>query len=153
LLVEVGTRLSRAVRSSDSVFRLGGDEFVVVMHGLTNSSDVVLCAGSLLSSLQLPTCLEHTPATVTGSIGVAAYPESEDISALLANADSALYEAKRLGKNRFHIFKAAETVTNFNRSSPLLEERRLKSRSRSCSIANNVQGAVSSSEQLNTRPS
>jgi predicted signal transduction protein with EAL and GGDEF domain len=112
------------------------------MHGLTNSSDVVLCAGSLLSSLQLPTCLEHTPATVTGSIGVAAYPESEDISALLANADSALYEAKRLGKNRFHIFKAA-----------LLEERRLKSRSRSCSIANNVQGAVSSSEQLNTRPS
>lgn len=105
LLVAVGTRLKNAVRSSDSVIRLGGDEFVVVMPGLTRASDAVLCAGLLLSSLQLPTCLGDTPVTVTGSIGGAIYPEtSEDVDALLFHADRALYEAKSLGKNRFHIF-------------------------------------------------
>ncbi|MGD0798441.1 MAG: diguanylate cyclase [Acidobacteriaceae bacterium] len=105
LLVAVGRRLMDAVRSSDSVIRMGGDEFVVVMPGLTRASDAVLCAGLLLSSLQLPTCLGETPVTVTGSIGGAVYPEtSEDVDALLFHADRALYEAKAAGKNRFHIY-------------------------------------------------
>jgi diguanylate cyclase (GGDEF)-like protein len=105
LLVAVGTRLRNAVRSSDSVIRMGGDEFVVVMPGLTRPSDAYVCATLLLASLQLPTCLGETPVRVTGSIGGAVYPEtSEDVDALLFHADSALYEAKSLGKNRFHVY-------------------------------------------------
>jgi diguanylate cyclase (GGDEF)-like protein len=108
LLIAVGARLKHAVRSSDSVFRLGGDEFVVVMPGLMKPSNALLCAGTLWSSLQLPTCLGSTPVTVTGSIGGAIYPDSGDVDTLLRNADSALYVAKGLGKNRFHIFNMAE---------------------------------------------
>jgi diguanylate cyclase (GGDEF)-like protein len=106
LLVAVATRLTDAVRSSDSVIRMGGDEFVVVMPGLTRATDATLCAELLLASLQLPTCLSETPVSVTASIGGAVYPEtSEDVDALLFHADRALYMAKSLGKNRFHLYK------------------------------------------------
>jgi diguanylate cyclase (GGDEF)-like protein len=109
LLVSVGVRLKAAVRSSDSVIRIGGDEFVVVMPGLTTPSDILPCARALLRSLALPLQIGDTPVAVSCSIGGVVYPRfATDIDDLLSKADLALYTAKSLGKNRYHIFSEAE---------------------------------------------
>jgi diguanylate cyclase (GGDEF)-like protein len=105
VLVGVGARLKAAVRSSDSVIRIGGDEFVVVMPGLTTPSDVFPCARALLISLQLPIQIDDTQIQIGCSIGAVVYPQSAlEIDDLLSKADLALYTAKNLGKNRYHIF-------------------------------------------------
>jgi diguanylate cyclase (GGDEF)-like protein len=104
LLIQVGDRLRCAVRSSDSVIRIGGDEFVVVMPGLTAPTDAQQCAFTLLTSLQTPLWIGETLAPVTCSIGGAVFPGSAtEIDELLEKADQALYSAKSLGKNQFHI--------------------------------------------------
>jgi diguanylate cyclase (GGDEF)-like protein len=109
LLVAVGARLKAAVRSSDSVIRIGGDEFVVVMPGLTTPSDILPCARALLMSLALPLEIDGAAVRISCSIGGVVYPRfAIDTDDLLAKADLALYTAKNLGKNRYHIFSEAE---------------------------------------------
>jgi diguanylate cyclase (GGDEF)-like protein len=117
LLIEVGERLRSVVRSSDSVIRIGGDEFVVVMPGLSAPSDAGRCAYSLLTAVQAPMWIGEMLAPVTCSVGCAVFPGSAtEIDDLLAKADQALYTAKSMGKNRFHIFAEGELPASRTRS-------------------------------------
>jgi diguanylate cyclase (GGDEF)-like protein len=113
VLVGAGARLKAAVRSSDSVIRIGGDEFVVVMPGLTTPSDVFPCARAILMSLAMPLQIDDTRVQIGCSIGGVVYPQSGlDIDDLLSKADQALYTAKGLGKNRYHIFSEEDQTVD-----------------------------------------
>ncbi len=105
LLVEIGGRLRRALRSSDVVARLGGDEFVVILEEAAERSEVEQVAAELLSVLSQPLQLSGHECHTTASIGIAMYPsDGADILTLTKNADMAMYLAKEDGKNGFRFF-------------------------------------------------
>jgi diguanylate cyclase (GGDEF)-like protein len=111
LLVEVGSRLRRALRSSDVVARLGGDEFVVILEEAAERHCVERIAGELLSVLSQPMQLSGHECHTTASIGIAMYPaDGGDVQTLTKNADMAMYLAKEDGKNGFQFF-TRETKT------------------------------------------
>jgi diguanylate cyclase (GGDEF)-like protein len=101
LLVEVATRLRSRVRQSDTLARLGGDEFTVVLGNLGHISEAATVADALLKVLAAPFLIGDHELTISASIGISVYPDSAaDSTALLQQADSAMYAAKRGGKNR-----------------------------------------------------
>ena len=105
LLVEIGGRLRRALRSSDVMARLGGDEFVVILEQATERDEVERIAGELLSVLSQPLQLSGHECHTTASIGIAMYPsDGTDMQTLTKNADMAMYLAKEDGKNGFRFF-------------------------------------------------
>jgi len=105
LLVEIGGRLRRALRSSDVVARLGGDEFVVILEEAAERHEVERIAGELLSVLGQPMQLSGHECHTTASIGIAMYPsDGTDMQTLTKNADMAMYLAKEDGKNGFRFF-------------------------------------------------
>ena len=105
LLVEAAQRLRGCVRAGDVVARTGGDEFVVVLPGLRESDDVAMLAGKLLNALKRPYAVKGNTLYVGVSMGVALYPDhGRDEHLLIKHADTALYKAKELGKNRWHVF-------------------------------------------------
>ncbi|MEH2613769.1 sensor domain-containing phosphodiesterase [Bradyrhizobium sp. AZCC 1693] len=105
LLVEIGGRLRRALRSSDVVARLGGDEFVVILEEATERHEVERIAGELLSVLSQPVQLSGHECHTTASIGIAMHPsDGTDMQTLTKNADMAMYLAKEDGKNGFRFF-------------------------------------------------
>jgi diguanylate cyclase (GGDEF)-like protein/PAS domain S-box-containing protein len=102
LLQAVARRLSTCLRSSDTVARLGGDEFVVILPAIPGEEEVQRVAQKILSTLREAFSLDQHVVQVTTSIGISIYPnDAEDAEELLQIADNAMYEAKKLGKNRF----------------------------------------------------
>ncbi|MEG3638843.1 EAL domain-containing protein [Magnetococcus sp. PR-3] len=102
LLQEVSERLTHCVRSADTLARLGGDEFVILLEKIHDQQDVQMVADKVLTALRVPVELEGKHEVfVSGSLGVALYPEDgDDLRTLLKNADTAMYSAKEKGKDR-----------------------------------------------------
>lgn len=110
LLHQVGQRLLEHVRAADTVARIGGDEFVVLVCGARTEAELVEAVQRLLDAVALPFRLnDWATASLTMSVGVAIWPQEQidDPDALIRHADHAMYEAKRSGKNRIHIFDPA----------------------------------------------
>ena len=105
LLKEAARRISDCVRSSDTVARLGGDEFTVILSTLGHRDHVEHLAQKLLDTLGSPFRLNKESAYVSGSIGVAIFPDDGATSEeLIRKADQAMYAAKHAGKNQFSYF-------------------------------------------------
>ena len=108
VLVEIGRRLTRAARRSDTVARLGGDEFVVLGPELTDDDDPRLIGDRVLRAIREPLTIDGQTLTVTASVGAVLTGDPyADPGELIQRADSAMYAAKRAGRNRFHVFEAA----------------------------------------------
>jgi diguanylate cyclase (GGDEF)-like protein len=105
VLIEVGQRLCRSARASDTVARLGGDEFVLLMEGVRDPSDCVWVAKRLLQALSEPLTINDQQLQISGSVGVALYPDHGNRHELLAYADAAMYAAKRAGGGSYTIFE------------------------------------------------
>lgn len=104
LIENTARRLERCVRKGDMVARVGGDEFVVLLQDVA-SLDVSKIAEKIIETLSKPIMFSDKTLSVTTSIGVATYPQDgADANALIHSADSAMYEAKRNGKNGYRIF-------------------------------------------------
>jgi diguanylate cyclase (GGDEF)-like protein len=101
VLVETAKRLLSAVRDSDTVARLGGDEFTVLLRGVHNKDEAVIVAERILAAMRQPMRLSTgVDVHPTPSLGIAlATGTKTDPSTLLKDADAAMYEAKRAGKD------------------------------------------------------
>jgi diguanylate cyclase (GGDEF)-like protein len=96
LLKDIGGRLSRALRESDTIARLGGDEFGVLLPGVGTGHGAVSAAEKIRAALEPDLFIDGLPVQVDASIGIALYPQhGEDVDTLLQHADVAMYEAKR----------------------------------------------------------
>jgi diguanylate cyclase (GGDEF)-like protein/PAS domain S-box-containing protein len=106
LLRAVSVRLREALRRSDTLARLGGDEFVV-LTGSAQPEDASHLAVKLLSALRDPFDLGGEQIRITGSIGIAVFPDhGTDRNVLMRAADIAMYSAKSQGRNRYQFFTA-----------------------------------------------
>ncbi|MBN2839768.1 MAG: sensor domain-containing diguanylate cyclase [Coriobacteriia bacterium] len=96
VLVDVGRRLSGAVRKADTVARLGGDEFVILLPAAHGVDDALSVARKVLEAVRAD---DGAARGATLSVGVAVYREGDDSVSLLIRADEAMYEAKQQGGN------------------------------------------------------
>ena len=104
LLREVATRFSTCLRPGDTLARLGGDEFAIVCPGLADESGLRVVAERLLAALREPVLLPSGTFSVGVSIGMSlagtGTAAGADVAVVLGQADDAMYDAKRAGKNR-----------------------------------------------------
>ncbi len=116
LLREVGDRLRRTVRASDTVARFGGDEFLVIAPELQDDKVANALAGKMLEAFSEPVRIHQLEVYTSVSIGIASFPrDGTRPEELIRNADSALYQAKesRPGHYRFFSPELNERMTRF----------------------------------------
>jgi predicted signal transduction protein with EAL and GGDEF domain/DNA-binding response OmpR family regulator len=108
-----------------SIARLGGDEFTVMVSDIKTADDAAVVARRLIAALTEPVTINDTEIFVSGSVGVALYPDNgQDIDSLLKNADIAMYRAKEEGKSRFHFYDADMTARAVTRMKTEMQLRR-----------------------------
>jgi diguanylate cyclase (GGDEF) domain len=104
----VGSRVRDCCRSAEPgavVARLGGDEFTVILPDLRDPEAAARLARTLLNSFHTPFALDGHEVFVSASIGIATYPaDGADLESLLKNADMAMYQAKKNGRNTVEFF-------------------------------------------------
>lgn len=122
LLEQVAARLREALCDRGQLFRLGGDEFAVLLTRPDSISDPGKVAADLLTSLEPPFRIGGQVLKVSGSIGISSFPNpASDYTSLLQQADSAMYAAKRAGRNRA-AFYTDEIGQNVREKSQILAE-------------------------------
>jgi diguanylate cyclase (GGDEF)-like protein len=108
VLTAVGARIQSAIRPTDMAVRWGGDEFIVVFEGVREPEMVIQLAARLLRIITAPLHLsaEQSIELILGaSIGIAIGVNlNASIDDLIDQADRAMYQAKKSGKNSIHIF-------------------------------------------------
>ena len=105
LLQSVAQRLTACVRTSDTVCRLGGDEFVVLLSEIEHDDAAASGAQKLLTAVAVPHLIGGHEVHVTLSIGISVCPDDcRDAEAMLKNADTSMYYAKKMGRNNFQFF-------------------------------------------------
>lgn len=111
VLVEVGRRLKETVRSNDTVARIGGDEFVLLVQNIRDTDELGGLMERILRVITKPYIMPNTTVKVTASIGVATQKSQlSDAETLLSNADKAMYNAKKQGKNCYKIYKKSNVT-------------------------------------------
>ena len=113
LLTLVAQRLSDLKRTGDIVFRLGGDEFVYILSNIGNTESEAMntsiaVANRVIESLAIPIAINEFSLHITPSIGIAIFPDEfdtvNDSENILKHADTAMYRAKKQGKNCYEFF-------------------------------------------------
>lgn len=109
VLKEVASRLLNSVKHKDLVCRMGGDEFTIALTPQPNikmAGDVANYVGQrILNLLSRPYFVNEQEVFLSGSIGIAVYPQDgRTVTELLKNADMAMYHAKDLGRNNLQFF-------------------------------------------------
>lgn len=108
VLQEIAGRMHDRIRDTDTLARSGGDEFLLLLENIHHHQDVVNICESLLTILSEPIVIGNNELFVTGSIGVSLYPDdATDQEQLIQSADTAMYQAKKLGRNAYQ-FSSAE---------------------------------------------
>ncbi|CCQ75383.1 bifunctional diguanylate cyclase/phosphodiesterase [Magnetospira sp. QH-2] len=125
LLIEISKRFGDCLRDSDTVARIGvepdaqgdgtgpdtvarigGDEFMVILPHMDHVTDTDIVARKILEACAAPFDINGHEIFITTSIGITIFPQDgQSAVALLANADNAMYEAKRIGRNGRCFFK------------------------------------------------
>jgi diguanylate cyclase (GGDEF)-like protein/PAS domain S-box-containing protein len=109
LLVALSARLTRVLRSGDTlVARFGGDEFVVLCEDILEEEDAVRVAERVADAFSEPATIGDHELSVTASIGLAIGTALDaDATALVRDADAAMYRAKEQGRGRIELFDQA----------------------------------------------
>jgi diguanylate cyclase len=107
LLVQVTKQFLYVIREYDFIARLGGDEFALVVDYFETKQELAQLALRIIDILEPPILIEGKQIKIGVSVGIAIYPEdAKDIISLLGVADSAMYLAKKSGRNQYS-FKEA----------------------------------------------
>ncbi|MEN8303929.1 MAG: GGDEF domain-containing protein, partial [Campylobacterota bacterium] len=105
LLIQFSKNLSHALRENDMLSRIGGDEFNILIEDLSSVHNLIRIAEKLMRQMQIPINIENNQIIVTGSLGISIYPDdAQNSTALLKNADLAMYSAKDNGRNQYKFF-------------------------------------------------
>ena len=108
LLQSVAERLLKSVRGADTVSRQGGDEFVVLLSEVTQPEDAAISATRILETVGQVHCIDGLNLYITASVGISIYPDDgHNAVTLVKNADTAMYQAKDIGKDTFRFFTSA----------------------------------------------
>lgn len=114
VLKAVAGQLKTIMRKGDTVARMGGDEFTLIVPEFEDVKDVEFVAEKILKSMQQPLTAKNL--LVTPSIGIAFYPQhGTNHETLLINADKAMYQAKKRGKNNYRIFEPNPEAATLDR--------------------------------------
>lgn len=105
VLKGVAVRLASTLRDEDTISRLGGDEFIILLEHTGHKRGVRVVAEKIVSAVMEPFSLKGHEISVGASVGVVMFPcEAQDPTMLIKNADTAMYGAKKEGKNRFMFY-------------------------------------------------
>ena len=127
LLRQVALRLRSALREGDTLARLSGDEFVILLPRISGARDVARVAAKALGMVTVPFTVLGHELHISSTIGVSLFPkDGADPETLLTHADTALYQAKDRGRNRYQFFDA--------RMNAHAQERRLLENGLRCAI-------------------
>ncbi|MGA2420551.1 MAG: EAL domain-containing protein [Candidatus Acidiferrum sp.] len=106
LLQSVSRRLLACVRRTDTVSRWSGDEFVVLLSQIQYPGDAAVSARKIIRALAAPHDIDGHLVDVSVSLGVSTFPEDgSTLASLLGKADTAMYEAKKRGRNTYEFFE------------------------------------------------
>ena len=109
VLNEFATRVTRVLRETDTFARVGGDEFVALLGEVDGEAEAQRAAERVLAAVLEPFDLGTAKASLSTSIGIALFPaHGEDAQSLMQRADTAMYRAKRAGKNSFQFFAGGQ---------------------------------------------
>jgi diguanylate cyclase (GGDEF)-like protein/PAS domain S-box-containing protein len=114
-LVAVAERLTGMVRPGDTLARLGGDEFVMLCTGVDGVAGASIVASRVLHALHQPFTVYGRTIDLSASIGISVSSGVDDPARLVENADTAMHEAKRSGRNRYTVFDPEERSSTLNR--------------------------------------
>ncbi|UOQ86765.1 putative bifunctional diguanylate cyclase/phosphodiesterase [Gracilibacillus salinarum] len=104
VLLEAAIRLRKVVTGGAEVYRIGGDEFIMLVPE-ASVDKMREVSNAILAVFSSPFHLEQYEVSLTPSIGISFYPEDAMTEEqLMKHADAAMYQAKRLGKNRYYFF-------------------------------------------------
>ncbi|KGX91288.1 diguanylate cyclase [Pontibacillus halophilus JSM 076056 = DSM 19796] len=103
LLIEIAKRTKSCLTEKDTLARQSGDEFVVVLPQTTHYQ-AGLIADKIISAYREPIWVEEIELYSTPSIGISLYPEDGTSDALITHADTAMYQAKKEGGNRYFFY-------------------------------------------------
>ncbi len=107
LLVEATNRMKDELRSTDLLARLGGDEFFIAIPMAKSRNELGIIAGKIIKILKKPFHLFDEEVLISGSIGITIFPEDgRELKQLIRNADLAMYQAKKNGRNQFQFYQS-----------------------------------------------
>lgn len=113
LLLKLSNRMQTQIRRTETLARLGGDEFILSVPGISKSPEktealVSNLAERLLRNIRKSLRIGEHELEVSASIGIAIYSQSaHDLDKLLSAADTAMYQAKAQGRDRYLIFNSS----------------------------------------------
>ena len=120
LLGRTAESLLDCLRETDTAARIGGDEFVVLLPNIEDGQDALVIAEKILQAISQPFEVADKILPISASIGVAVYPEhGDDEKQLLINADIAMYQAKKSGRNNTKLYQANFQPIPFKSDRPL----------------------------------
>ncbi|WP_160691974.1 EAL domain-containing protein [Clostridium sp. C2-6-12] len=107
LLKEVGKRFKRVIHTKDHVYHMGGDEFLFLINSVYNKNQAEIVVKKIQGVFKEPFHIEGKDIDyVTASIGITVInQDGEDFETLYNNADDAMYEAKKIGKNKYVFYE------------------------------------------------
>jgi len=130
LLKKIAVALQHCIRATDIasrfegndleklIARLGGDEFTIILTGVSKVEHVAKVARRIVKELPKPYTIEGHEIAITTSVGISMYPaDGKESDILLKHADTAMYQAKKSGRNNYQFFRKelnAEVVERFS---------------------------------------
>ncbi|MCE9599643.1 MAG: diguanylate cyclase [Spirochaetia bacterium] len=107
MLRKIADRIIATVREDDIVVRSSGDEFIVVLNDVAETADIELVANKILTAIRERFTVDAIHLNQTVSIGISTYPtDGVNVDDLIRAADTAMYAAKRKGKNTYALYGA-----------------------------------------------
>jgi diguanylate cyclase (GGDEF)-like protein len=106
MLIRIAGEVAGQVRRNEIFSRLGGDEFAILVPEISDEMLRVLAERITRAIAQAPFQFEGQSLRLTSSLGIAVYPDhAENSEDLIARADTAMYQAKEVGKNAWRVYR------------------------------------------------
>jgi len=116
VLAEVAARLTGCVRRDDTVARLGGDEFLIILPHMDEDEQIESFCQKILASVSQSISLEDQSVFISISIGITQSPaDGSDPHVLIQNAEAAMYQSKKEGRNTFRFFTPSMNAESLQR--------------------------------------